>query len=271
MQEIDSLLELMESLRNPRSGCPWDREQTISSIIPFTIEEVHELAEAVGTNDPGAIRDELGDLLFHIVFCSRIAEESGYFNFREVVTSLEKKLKRRHPHVFGNEKMPDAKRQTVAWERIKRRERQSANPGEQGLLDGISKALPALLYANKLQRRAAGVGFDWTAPDAVIAKVEEETAEIRQALQGPVDKKELEEEIGDLLFSCVNLARHLEIDAEAALRSANRKFQRRFAYIESVLAGQGHTLEESTPDEMENLWNEAKASEQDSTGHTSRK
>ncbi len=258
MREIDELLETMNSLRNPDTGCPWDRQQSISSILPFSIEEVYELAEAVALDDHGAIRDELGDLLFHIVFYSCLAGEAGSFTFREVVAGIDEKLKRRHPHVFGDEKIQDVEQQSLAWETIKSRERRSAGAGEQGLLDGISKAMPALIYAAKLQKRAASVGFDWAEPNAVVAKVAEELDEIRQAVAAQADKIKLEEEIGDLLFACVNLSRHLQVDAETALIVACRKFRNRFAYIESALSERGLTPEQSSLEEMDALWNEAK-------------
>jgi len=259
MNNVDELLGIMDTLRDPDRGCPWDRVQTNATILPHTLEEVYELAEAIGNANSSAIKDELGDLLFQIVFYSKLASEAGQFNFTDVVSNISEKLKRRHPHVFGENKLHTPGQVSLSWEKIKAAERQSAGQVKQGLLDNISNALPALITAAKLQNKAATVGFDWDHVDPVIDKIREELAEICEALDEGADKDKLSEEIGDLLFACVNLARHTEVNAETALMSANRKFRERFAYIESQLALQGKTTEQASLDEMEALWQKAKS------------
>lgn len=258
MKEVDELLKTMDALRDPVDGCPWDREQINATILPHTIEEVYELAEAISTNDVDAIRDELGDLLFQIVFYARMADEAGQFSFRDVAAGINAKLLRRHPHVFGDEEIATAKQQTLSWEQIKRRERELAGRAANGLLDSVSNAMPALICASKLQKKAATVGFDWGEPGPVLDKIAEEIGEIREAMANDADREKLRDEAGDLLFACVNLARHLDVDAETALMSTNRKFRQRFAYIESELAKQGRTTEQASLEEMEQLWQQAK-------------
>lgn len=258
MKDVEALLRTMRALRDPVNGCPWDREQTNATILPYTIEEVYELAEAIGSNTSVAIRDELGDLLFQIVFYAQMADEAGQFTFNDVAAGINHKLQRRHPHVFGDEKIDTADQQTLSWERIKARERELAGRADTGLLDSVSTAMPALISATKLQKKAATVGFDWGEPGPILDKIAEEIGELREAMAQGAEQGKLQDETGDLLFACVNLARHLQVDAETALMSTNRKFRQRFAYIESELAKQGRTTEEASLEEMERLWQQAK-------------
>ena len=255
-RDIAGLLEIMRRLRDPASGCPWDVAQTFASIAPYTIEEAYEIAGAIEASDWPALKDELGDLLLQVVFHSRMAEEQGLFDFGDVVGAINAKMVRRHPHVFAGESgVETADQQTLAWERHKAREL-SAKPG--GLLDDVPAALPALLRALKLQKRASSVGFDWDSSAKVVEKIAEEAREIVEAGDNPLKR---EEEIGDLLFAVANLARHLKVDPETALRSANAKFIRRFKAIEAGLAARCQTPAEATLDEMEELWQAAKAAE----------
>ncbi len=258
------LIEIMARLRDPEKGCPWDREQTFDTILPHTIEEAYEVADAIERGDMGELRDELGDLLFQVVFYAQMASEAGHFSFDDIVAGICEKMLRRHPHVFGEEVIEDAEQQTRAWEKLKASERAGkTDAAPAGHLDGIAKALPALLRSAKLQRRAAQVGFDWPDASDVLHKIEEELEEVREELKQERDQQRVEEEIGDLLFACVNLARHTGVDAEAALRGANGKFERRFLSIEQALTARGQTLQGATLDEMEQLWNLAKEQEKD--------
>jgi MazG family protein len=258
MKTVTRLIEIMNRLRDPERGCPWDREQDFSSILVFTLEEVYELAEAVDRGDLAALRDELGDLLFHVVFYARMAEEQGQFDFADVVAGIVEKLERRHPHVFGDEPSLPAPDQNRSWERRKVEERRRAGAAESGFLAGIPEALPALARALKLQKRAAAVGFDWRALPPVLAKLDEEIAEFRQVLAEGADAARLEEELGDLLFSTVNLARHAGVDPETALRRANRKFTARFGMVEAELAARGKLPEQATLEEMDAIWQSLK-------------
>jgi len=253
---IDRLRAIMAALRDPERGCPWDRELTWATIAPHTLEEAYELADAIERGDVSHVRDELGDLLFQVVFQARIAEEQGLFDFDAVAAAISDKLERRHPHVFGTATVSSADEQTRAWEEHKAAERRAAG-GKAGTLDGVALGLPALTRAAKLGRRAAGVRFDWTRAADVLAKVEEECEELKVALdEGPASA--IEEEIGDLLFSIAQFARHAGVDPEAALRSANAKFERRFQHMEARLAEQGRSPHDATPDELETLWAKAK-------------
>lgn len=255
---INDLITLMAALRDPEGGCPWDREQDFLSIAPYTIEEAYEVADAIARDDMDELRDELGDLLFQVVFHARMAEERGAFAFDNVVEAIVQKMTRRHPHVFGQAEVADAEAQTRAWERLKAEERREK--GEQhSLLDGVTLGLPALSRAWKLQKRAARAGFDWSSAEGVLDKVEEELREVRAELEAG-DAAALQDEIGDLLFACVNLARHAGVDAEGALRDGNSKFERRFRYLESALRQQGRELEQCSLEEMDRLWEEAKRS-----------
>jgi len=255
-RDIESLLEIMRRLR---AGCPWDREQSFETIAPYTIEEAYEVAGAIEDKDWVHLKDELGDLLFQVVFHARMAEERALFDFAGVVEAITAKMIARHPHVFGGKQTPaSATAQTVAWEEHKRGER-AAKPG--GLLDDVPRALPALLRAEKLQKRAGSVGFDWESAPKVVEKIAEEAGEIVEAQAAGAGPEKLEEEVGDLLFAVANLARHLKVDPEKALRTANAKFVRRFRAIEAGLAARGKTPAQATLDEMEALWVEAKKSE----------
>ena len=263
--KIDRLLAIMARLRDPEAGCPWDVEQTFATIAPYTIEESYEVAEAIEAGDMAALRDELGDLLFQVVFHAEMASEAGDFTFDDVVEAVADKMVRRHPHVFGDRRDIDsADAQTVNWESHKAAERhtRAARHGRPAsALDGVTAALPALTRALKLQDRAARVGFDWPDLAPVLAKIEEELAELRDALADGGDPARLADELGDGLFVYVNLARHLKIDPEAALRGANAKFERRFRRIEALLAEAGRRPDEATLEEMDRLWDQAKREE----------
>jgi MazG family protein len=261
---INRLVEVMARLRDPQGGCPWDLEQNFATIAPYTIEEAYEVADAIERQDMAALRDELGDLLLQVVFHARMAEEAGAFDLGQVAEGISEKMVRRHPHVFGSAVVDSAAAQTKAWEEHKENERreQARSAGKTAsALDGVARGLPALLRALKLQRRAARVGFDWPHVRDVLAKVREELSEIDAELQGTRQMARLQDEVGDLLFACANLARHLEIDPEAALRHANGKFERRFRHVERRLVEQGRDLPGASLDEMEALWQEAKKSE----------
>lgn len=256
---IARLLAIMAALRDPQSGCPWDIEQDFASIAPYTIEEAHEVADAIAREAWDELPGELGDLLLQVVFHARMAEEAGMFGFSDVVQSVTDKMIDRHPHIFGSESRDKTAEQQVRdWEAIKARER--AAKAEQGVLDGVALGLPALTRAVKLQNRAARVGFDWPDATEVLDKIAEETRELVTARDSG-DHAHLTEEFGDLMFVMANLARHLKIDPEEALRLANAKFTRRFRAIESALALQGRRPEDSDLAEMDRLWNEAKAAE----------
>jgi ATP diphosphatase len=268
-RDIGRLIEIMAALRDPETGCPWDVQQDFGSIAPYTIEEAYEVADAIERGDLIDLNDELGDLLLQVVFHARMAQEQGAFGFDDVVEAITTKMVRRHPHVFGNAGPGDVDAAKASWEATKRAEKAErraarAAPPEEGeaasVLAGVPVALPALTRAEKISRKAASVGFDWPEPAQVIAKVREELAEVEHELQGG-NRAALEGEVGDLLFAVANLARHLDVDAEKALRGANAKFERRFRSIESALAAEGRTPAEATLDEMEALWGEAKASE----------
>ncbi|MFA7429446.1 MAG: nucleoside triphosphate pyrophosphohydrolase [Rhodospirillaceae bacterium] len=261
---LQRLLAIMERLRDPQSGCPWDIEQTYASIVPHTIEEAYEVAEAVERGDMNALRDELGDLLLQVVYHSQMAREDGRFDFSDVAAAIGDKLVRRHPHVFGDLDVPDAAAQTVQWEEQKARERKAkAGSSLHSALDGLTSTLPAMTRALKLQNRAARVGFDWPEIKQVVEKIDEELAEVRAELDHITpDDGRLKSEIGDLLFTVVNLARVVGTDPEAALRHTNRKFERRFRYMEQRLAEQGKTTGDVCLEEMESLWCEAKTTDE---------
>jgi len=259
MHTIDDLLAIMKRLRDPANGCPWDMEQSFRSIVPHTLEEAYEVADAIERGTADELCDELGDLLFQVVFYARMGEEDGLFDFDRIVDAICSKLIRRHPHVFADEHIETAAEQSRAWERHKQAERRQKRSGEEsGQLDDISIALPALTRAQKLQRRAAAVGFDWTETEAVLDKVREEIAEVHEVLQQGSDKARLQDEIGDLLFVCVNLARHAGVDAETSLRQGNQKFERRFRYIEEQLEAQGIDMQAASLEKMDALWDAAK-------------
>jgi ATP diphosphatase len=260
MKEIQKLLDVMAALRDPETGCPWDVEQDFSSIAPYTVEEAYEVADAIDREAMTDLRDELGDLLLQVVFHAQMASEAGHFEFEDVARAIVEKMVRRHPHVFGGETVSGAEAQRRAWEQHKKKERDANVDGSGGVLDGVALALPALMRAGKLGKRAASVGFDWPDPAGVRAKVDEELGEFDAALDGG-DVSEMTDEIGDLLFSVANLARHCGIDPEESLRSANRKFTGRFNAMERRLSGEGQKWQALTPVEMENLWQAVKAAE----------
>jgi MazG family protein len=265
MSDIEDLLTIMRRLRAREGGCPWDVEQTFATIAPYTIEEAYEVAGAIEDEDWPALKDELGDLLFQVVFHAQMASERGLFDFGDVVAGAVDKMVRRHPHVFADLAGIDtADAQTVAWEAHKKKERAAkAASGDASLMDDVPSALPALLRALKLQKRAASVGFDWASAPKVIEKLTEEANEIAEAQAEGAPQEKIAEEVGDLLFVVANLARHLKVDPENALRSANEKFVRRFKFIEQSLAAEGKSPALATLDEMENLWQQAKASERE--------
>jgi nucleoside triphosphate diphosphatase len=259
-RDIATLIEIMARLRAPDGGCPWDLQQTFSSIAPYTIEEAYEVVDAIARGDlDGGLPDELGDLLLQVVFHARMAEEQGRFDFGDVVRAITEKLLRRHPHVFCDAGTLTADQVKGLWQEIKAQERAARGDttGER-TLDGVPVALPALTRAQKLQEKAARVGFDWANTRDVLAKIEEEAREIEPVLNDP---DAAAEEIGDLLFAAVNLARHAKVDAESALRAASIKFERRFRSIEDALAAEGRAPADTSLDEMEALWNDAKIKE----------
>jgi ATP diphosphatase len=262
---IDRLIEVMARLRSPDGGCPWDLEQDFRTIAPYTVEEAYEVADAVERGDMAGLKDELGDLLFQVVYHARMAEEAGAFDVDAVAHGCADKMIRRHPHVFGSASVASAGQQTERWEDAKARERSEKAAAEgrpPGALDGIAAGLPALLRALKLQKRAARVGFDWTEARDILDKIAEETAELNAELAVPdPDRDRLEDELGDLLFALVNLGRRLEVDPESALRRTNAKFERRFRQMEAWLTAQGRRPEDLRLAELEALWQRAKRAE----------
>ncbi len=264
---ITALLDVMASLRTPGTGCPWDLEQTFATIAPYTIEEAYEVADAIDKGDLPALKEELGDLLLQVVYHARMAEERQAFAFADVVEAITTKMIRRHPHVFGTEAERAAGAAPGFWERIKAAEKTGeGKPDSGGLLDDVPVGFPALTRAVKLQHKAAKVGFDWPSLAPVFAKAREEIAELEEAIADGcrpdgAASEEVTEEFGDLLFVMANVARHLKIDPEAALRAANTKFMRRFARIEALLAADGRTPSQSTLAEMDRLWDQAKEEE----------
>lgn len=259
---LPRLLEIMRRLRDPETGCPWDIEQDFASIAPYTIEEAYEVADAIERENWDDLKGELGDLLLQTVYHTQMGAEAGLFDFDAVANAISDKMVFRHPHVFGDESRDkSAEQQTRDWEKMKAQERAAANAA--GVLDGVAAGLPALTRAVKLQKRAARVGFDWPSTDEVLDKIVEESQELVQA-KSQKSQNEIEEEFGDLLFVVANLARHLDIDPEAALRRTNAKFITRFQYIEARLSEQNKTPHESDLDEMDALWTDAKAEEKNS-------
>ncbi len=263
-EPLARLLAVMAWLRDRQHGCPWDIDQTFRTIAPYTIEEAYEVADAIERDDMPALKEELGDLLLQVVYhsqmASEMAPEAGAFRFEDVAAAIADKMVDRHPHVFGDLKIADADAQTVSWEARKAAER-AKKGGEQpaGALDGVARALPALLRAEKIQKRAARVGFDWKTIGPVIDKIEEELGELRTEIEaGETDPARVTDELGDVLFAVANLARHCKIDPEAALRSTNDKFEKRFRYVERQLALRGKKPAEATLEEMEALWQDAK-------------
>ncbi|WP_130099369.1 nucleoside triphosphate pyrophosphohydrolase [Siccibacter turicensis] len=262
MKQIDRLLGIMTQLRDPENGCPWDKEQTFSTIAPYTLEETYEVLDAIERQDFDDLRGELGDLLFQVVFYARMAQEEGRFDFDDICAAISDKLERRHPHIFGEAQAHTSSEVLARWEQIKSDER--AEKAQHSALDDIPESLPALMRAHKIQKRCAAVGFDWTSIGPVLDKVHEEIDEVmHEAQQAVIDEAKLEEEIGDLLFATVNLSRHLGSKAETALQKANRKFERRFRQVESIIAAQGLVMSDATLEQMEDAWQQVKQQEHD--------
>jgi MazG family protein len=261
MHRIDDLLDIMARLRDPVAGCPWDLKQSFETVAPYTLEEAYEVADAIARHDMAELREELGDLLFQVVFHARMAEEAGHFAFAGVVDAICAKMIRRHPHVFAGVAYATDEELREAWDAEKRAERAAKAGPAAGALDGVAAALPALLRAEKLQRRAARVGFDWPDAAGVLAKCREELAEIEAAWAEGLGREALADEVGDLLFSCVNLARHLGVEAEQALRGASAKFERRFRGMEQALAAAGTPMGEADLAGMDAAWERVKAAE----------
>ncbi|MEO8380114.1 MAG: nucleoside triphosphate pyrophosphohydrolase [Acidobacteriota bacterium] len=253
---FDDLVQLMTRLRGPE-GCPWDRKQTLPDLKPYVIEEAYEVVDAIDRDDRGALLEELGDLLLQVVFIAEITRAEGTFDVSDSITAIHDKLVRRHPHVFGDVEASDAEQVLVNWEKLKQDERKAEN---KSLLAGVPQSMPALLKAARLTEKAARVGFDWRRTDDVFAKVDEEIAELREAVASG-DNAHVEEEIGDLLFTVANLARKVNVNPEEALQSTNRKFMRRFESMESNVRGRDRNLDQLTLEELDQLWDDAKAAE----------
>jgi ATP diphosphatase len=269
-KDITRLIEIMAALRQPETGCPWDVVQTFETIKPYTLEEAYEVADAIERGDMDDLCDELGDLLLQVVFHARMAEEAGHFAFADVVEAITRKMIRRHPHVFARSDADTPEAVKLQWSEIKQAEKaeRRARRARHGLpedthkghLDSVQRSFPALVEALKLQERAAKVGFDWSSPEPILDKIEEEIAELREALAAD-DKAKVAEELGDLIFAVVNIGRHVNADPEMALRGTNTKFRRRFSHIEAELETAGESLEAATLERMEELWQAAKAIE----------
>jgi MazG family protein len=255
MSPINKLLEVMERLRDPETGCPWDQQQNFATIAPYTLEEAYEVADAIEREDLPALRDELGDLLFQVVFHARMAEEAGHFDFDDVAAGITDKMRRRHPHVFGGDEERAAGQISGSWERIKADER--AETADQSALEGVAKALPALKRAQKLGARASAVGFDWPDRTGVREKIREELEELEDAV-GTRSRDNIEEEFGDFLFAVVNLARHLDVDPEKALTAGNYKFERRFRDMERAVTDSGKKLTDYSLESLDQEWRAAK-------------
>jgi MazG family protein len=255
---IDRLLAIMAKLRDPDGGCPWDLEQSFATIAPYTIEEAYEVADAIEHGDMPQLKDELGDLLFQVVFYGQMAAEQGDFTFDDIADAISTKMIRRHPHVFGQPDGRDAAGQVVEWEKTKAAERAAKAHQDDSVLAGVARTLPPMTRALKLQNRAARVGFDWDKAATILDKLAEETAELAHEIHTDAPHDRLEDEMGDLLFVCVNLARKLNLDPERALKRANGKFERRFRHIETELKAQGRSADAASLDEMEALWQAAK-------------
>jgi ATP diphosphatase len=250
----------MKTLRDPQRGCPWDRKQTFATIAPYTLEETYEVLDAIERQDYADLREELGDLLFQVVFYAQMGQEQGLFDFDDVCSAISDKLERRHPHIFGDADAADSEAVAAGWELLKINER--ADKALHSALDDIPHALPALMRAHKIQKRCAAVGFDWDTLGPVLGKVYEEIDEVmHEAQQAVVDQQKLEEEIGDLLFATVNLSRHLGHKAENALQAANRKFERRFRQVEDIIKQRGLVMTEATLEQMEDAWQQVKQQE----------
>jgi len=267
-EPLSRLLEIMAKLRDPEGGCPWDIEQTFETIAPYTIEEAYEVADAIAREDFDDLKDELGDLLLQVVYHAQMAREAGHFDFDAVARAIGEKMVRRHPHVFGDSKVASAEHQRVAWEDVKAREREDKAGQDEATapsaLDGVPVALPALMRAEKLGKRAARVGFDWPDLTGVLAKIDEELGELRAELDSGATARQAEE-IGDLLFACANLARKAKLDPETALHGASRRFETRFRFLENALRDQKRDPKSVPLEELETLWRAAKAEEKESS------
>ena len=262
MHSIEDLLTLMNQLRDTETGCPWDKEQTFETIAAHTLEEAYEVVDAIEKRDMQALREELGDLLLQVVFHSQIAKEQQLFTFEDVVNTLQEKLVNRHPHLFGGEKITTAREQSAAWEKIKLEEkRQAGNAINPDILHGVPVALPGLTRALKLQKKAERAGFDWPTIKLAFDKLDEEIQELLYVIDNNGSKDQLQEEVGDMLFCCVNLARKLEVDPETAVRGCNRKFENRIKYIQNQLDVQGLNINHASFQELNDLWDQAKMTE----------
>jgi ATP diphosphatase len=258
-RQIDSLLEIMVALRDPEKGCPWDIEQTFKTISAYTIEEAYEVADAIERMDMHDLKDELGDLLFQVVFHARMAEELGEFNFDDVARAISEKLVRRHPHVFGDEVAGSHEELHRAWEQQKKNERQAKELEHKSVLDGIASTMPALRWSSKLQKRAAHHGFDWEDVAPVFDKLQEEIGELKAEIEHENNQERIADELGDILFACVNLSRHLDVNPEQALRDSNIKFISRFTAVEQLLQQDGRVMDDCSVEELEDYWEKAKA------------
>ncbi|WP_223669361.1 nucleoside triphosphate pyrophosphohydrolase [Kangiella shandongensis] len=259
LHHTQRLLSIMQALRDPDNGCPWDRQQTFQTIVPHTLEEAYEVADAIESGDMAELEGELGDLLFQVVFYAQLGQEEQLFDFESIAKAMSDKLIRRHPHVFSDKRLETDAEIKRNWEQLKQQERQAKNESNTSLMDDLPKNFPALSLAQKMQKRVGRHGFDWPEIDGVIAKLEEEVAELKEAIASN-DQPHIEEELGDLLFSCVNLSRHLKVDPEAALRASCRKFERRFRELEKVIAAQGLTVDSASLEQLEDAWQQAKRS-----------
>lgn len=260
--DFDDLLEIMQRLRTPETGCSWDLEQSFETIAPYTIEEAYEVGDAIARGDMNDLADELGDLLLQVVFHAQIAKDEGHFSISDVTQAISEKMIRRHPHVFGSGLQRSAEEQTTAWEEIKAAERTTKTEQDDSALAGVAAALPALMRSEKLQKRAARTGFDWTDPKDIFSKLEEEMGEVREAID-EADTDHIEEEVGDLLFVAVNLARRLNVDPEVALRKANSKFERRFRAMEKIAPNGVSGFSDLDLDAQEALWIAVKRKEKE--------
>ena len=256
---MQDLLALMQQLRDPENGCPWDKKQTLQSLTAYTIEEAYEVVDSIEQNDLTGLQSELGDLLFQVVFYAQLAQEQGLFNFQDVVSTISEKLVRRHPHVFAGKEFADSAAVSANWEAEKAKERQEKDAQATSVLDDIPHNLPALMRANKIQKRCATVGFDWHELPPVIEKIHEELDEVMVEInRADYDKAALGEELGDLLFANVNLVRHLGFEPEKILRAGNHKFERRFRAVEHIIQSQGRSVKECSLDELEAVWQQVK-------------
>ncbi len=256
--QIDRLIEIMAALRDPERGCPWDIEQTFKTISAYTIEEAYEVADAIERMDMHDLKDELGDLLFQVVFHARMAQEQGEFGFADVAEAISEKLVRRHPHVFGDEVAGSHEELHRAWEQQKKSERQARPREQKSLLDGIASTMPALRWSSKLQKRAAHHGFDWDEVAPVFDKLHEEIDELKAEIVHQDNQERIADELGDILFACVNLARHLDVNPEQALRDSNLKFMKRFQVMEQLLSDDGRVMDDCSVDVLEDYWQKAK-------------